>query len=56
MKILADWNLIVFQQRLAYVEFGTSKMSAKPYMKPAFDNNKDDIENFFIETLKKKVK
>lgn len=39
-----------------YVEHGTSKMSAKPYMKPAFDEHKKDIENYFIETLKHKLR
>jgi HK97 gp10 family phage protein len=26
-----------------YQEFGTSKMKAHPYMRPAFDNNKDKV-------------
>lgn len=44
------------QYYAGYVEHGTSKMAAKPYMKPAFDKNKDDIENFYIETLKRKLR
>ena len=31
-----------------YVEYGTSKMSAQPYLRPALDNN--------IEAIKKKMK
>lgn len=39
-----------------YVEYGTSKMSAQPYMTPAFNDNKDDIGEYFIEKLKSKVR
>lgn len=39
-----------------YNEFGSSRMSAIPFMKPAFDKNKDNIENYFVEKLKAKVR
>lgn len=34
-----------------FVEFGTSKMKARPFLRPAFDNNKGAINDTFIETL-----
>lgn len=40
----------------SYVEYGTSKMSAKPYMTPAFNEHKDDIDDFFMEKLKQKLR
>lgn len=30
-----------------YVEFGTSKMQARPFMRPAYDNNIEEIKKIF---------
>jgi HK97 gp10 family phage protein len=35
-----------------YQEFGTYKMQAQPYLRPAFDNNKSYIINRFEEAIK----
>lgn len=39
----------------AYVEFGTSKQSAKPYLRPAFDENKDRAKNEVAEALRQQI-
>lgn len=36
----------------SYVEFGTSKMSAKPYLVPALLSNKQDILSAIAEMIK----
>lgn len=38
-----------------FVEFGTSKMRARPFLRPAFDNNKDAINDTFIRVLSKGI-
>jgi HK97 gp10 family phage protein len=38
-----------------FVEFGTSKMPAKPYMRPAWDGEKDAALNAFAESLKAQI-
>ena len=35
-----------------FVEFGTSKMPAKPFMRPAFEQSKEKAETEIIKTLK----
>ena len=39
-----------------FLEFGTSKMSAKPFMQPAYEKNKDTIQKTIAETLKEGLK
>ena len=39
-----------------FLEFGTSKMSAKPFMQPAYEKNKDNIQKTIAETLKEGLK
>ena len=39
-----------------YVEYGTKKMSAQPYLRPALDNNKSAIENMIKDAISKAVK
>jgi len=38
-----------------WLEFGTSKMSKKPFMTQSFESYKDDALNALIETLKAKI-
>lgn len=38
-----------------FLEFGTSKMKARPFMRPAFDNNKSAINSTFVEELTKGI-
>jgi HK97 gp10 family phage protein len=35
-----------------FVEYGTVKMAAQPFIRPAFDNNKEAAANAIIERLK----
>ena len=35
-----------------HVEYGTIKMKAKPFLRPAFDNNMTKIKNIFKKWLK----
>jgi len=35
-----------------YVEFGTKKMAAKPFMRPAFESQKENAVNQFAESLR----
>lgn len=35
----------------SYVEYGTSRMAAKPFMRPALFVHKDDIQAMFLEAL-----
>lgn len=35
-----------------YVEFGTSRMAAQPYLRPALDENRDEIAAVIIDTFK----
>ena len=37
----------------AAVEYGTSKMAAQPFLRPALDNNKDNIIKIFSDVYKK---
>jgi HK97 gp10 family phage protein len=37
------------------VEFGTSKMAAQPYVRPAVDNHRDEIEEAMLKKLENKV-
>lgn len=39
-----------------FVEFGTSKMPAHPFLQPAFEKNKDVIKEKIAETLKEGLK
>ncbi len=36
-----------------HVEYGTSKMAAQPFLRPAFDKNKDGVEQLIGEHFKK---
>lgn len=38
-----------------FVENGTSKMAAKPFLRPAFDEAGDDVLNKTIEVIKSKI-
>ncbi len=38
--------------RSKFLEFGTSKMNAKPFMAPAYENNKEKIKQIIKEALK----
>lgn len=38
-----------------YVEFGTSKMAARPFMRPAFEQSKQQAANAITETLKAEI-
>lgn len=40
----------------AYVEFGTSKMAAQPYMRPAIDTKKNEADKAIAENLVKQMK
>ena len=39
-----------------FVEFGTSKMPAKPFLQPAYEKNKDNIQKTIANTLKEGLK
>lgn len=39
-----------------FLEFGTSKISAKPFLQPAYEKNKDNIQKTIAETLKEGLK
>ena len=39
-----------------FIEFGTSKMPARPFMQPAYEKNKDNIKRTIAETLKEGLK
>ena len=39
--------------RAHFVEFGTSKMSAKPFMRPAFEQQKSKVEQIMAEEIRK---
>lgn len=57
MQRKADGSIVPSPATLAeiamYNEFGTSDIPARPFMKQAFENNRDEIENFVSEGLKK---
>jgi HK97 gp10 family phage protein len=36
-----------------FVEFGTTKMKARPFMQPAYEENVEKIQQTMIETLRK---
>jgi HK97 gp10 family phage protein len=38
-----------------YVEFGTSKQTAQPFMQNAFEGMKDELLNVFIEEMKEQL-
>lgn len=39
-----------------FIEFGTSKMAARPFLQPAYEKNKDTIRETIAETLKEGLK
>jgi len=39
-----------------FVEYGTSKMAAQPYLRPAYDNNKKAVEKEIARELQKLIK
>lgn len=39
-----------------FVEYGTSKMEAQPYLRPAFDNNKKAVEKEIAKGLQKLIR
>ena len=39
--------------RAHFVEFGTSKMPAQPFMRPAFEQSKSTIENIMASEIRK---
>lgn len=39
-----------------FLEFGTSKMPARPFLQPAYEKNKDNIKRTIAETLKEGLK
>lgn len=38
-----------------FIEFGTSKMKARPFLRPAFDNNKGAINDTFVSELSRGI-
>ena len=36
-----------------HVEFGTEKMDAQPYLKPALEENKDQLQKGFVRLMRK---
>ncbi|MHC6181008.1 HK97-gp10 family putative phage morphogenesis protein [Clostridium sp. JNZ X4-2] len=39
-----------------FLEFGTSKISARPFLQPAYEKNREEIQKTIAETLKKGLK
>lgn len=39
-----------------FIEFGTSKMPARPFLQPAYEKNKQNIKGIIAETLKEGLK
>lgn len=39
-----------------FIEFGTSKMPARPFLQPAYEKNKNTIQKTIAETLKEGLK
>lgn len=39
-----------------FIEFGTSKKSARPFLGPAYEKNKREVENIIASTLKEGLK
>ncbi|WP_411679850.1 HK97-gp10 family putative phage morphogenesis protein [Clostridium thailandense] len=39
-----------------FIEFGTSKMTARPFLQPAYEKNKNKIQKAIAETLKEGLK
>lgn len=42
--------------RAHFIEFGTSKMPAQPFMQPAFENEKTNLENIMAKEIRKGLK
>jgi HK97 gp10 family phage protein len=52
LELLSDNVLIVFDAEYAsYVEFGTSKMEAQPFLRPALDENQDEALQAIVEYI-----
>ena len=39
-----------------FLEFGTSKISARPFLQPAYEKNREEIQKTIAETLKEGLK
>jgi HK97 gp10 family phage protein len=40
----------------AHVEFGTANMKAQPYLRPAFENNRSELEKLSADIIQDKIK
>jgi HK97 gp10 family phage protein len=38
-----------------FLEFGTSKSAAKPFLQPAFDNHKEEVQEKMAEVIKREL-
>ena len=38
-----------------YVEYGTSRMAPKPYLRPAAERARDSVEEFFVEVVSREA-
>lgn len=46
---------VLNKNKARWLEFGTSRMPAYPFMRPAFESNKSAAVTIFAETLRKRV-
>ncbi len=47
--------LVVNAKYAAYVEYGTEKMAAKPYLRPAIEGTKDEFLRVMKEEIEKRL-
>lgn len=55
-KILVGPSQLSPGYRAHFVEFGTSKMPARPFMRPAFEQEKSTIEKIMADEIRKGLK
>lgn len=54
-KTSEGWEIGPTMDYGLYVEIGTSRMAAQPYMAPASDNHQDEIREAFAKIIEKHV-
>lgn len=49
-------DVVADAEHAVYVELGTSKMSAKPFLTPAFDHNQDEATTLMVNVIREHLR
>ena len=49
-------EILIGAEYATFIEYGTSKMAAQPFLRPAVEKNRDKINEMIKDAMKKKLK